>query len=83
MPDSKPAPRHLCGKPQCMVPVTAGWPQAARDAYAKANYDHAPTCPAGEAADMRRVNWCYTRAYYHPDSSLSRTAEQIQAQVSI
>ena len=83
MPDDSPPRCSFCGKAHCMVAVTDGWPQAAREAFAKAEYAWAPTCSEGQRRDMYHVGWCFDRAFYHPESKLARSSAQIQAQVSI
>ncbi len=47
-----------------MVEVTAQWPQAARDAYAKAGYQWAPRCSKGQAWDMGQTRWCVGKAQW-------------------
>lgn len=70
-----------------MVPVGPEWPQAAREAYAAAGFEWAPTCPQGQRRDMRwtseygRFGWCYDRAYSHPESGLLKSSAEIQAEL--
>ena len=77
MPDDSPPTCSLCENPRCLVEITSGWPQAARDAYEAAGFDMAPTCGDGQRRDMRQIGWCYDRAFYHEDSTLVTTSQEV------
>ena len=84
MSDTPPPECRYCGKRHCFVEITDGWPEAAREAYEAAGLSTAATCGRGQSRDMKDTGgWCYARAFYHRKSTLVRTSEEIQAQVSI
>jgi len=51
----------------CHEPVDNRFPEAAREAYARAGYGSAPTCAEGQLRDMQRIGWCWDRARQHPE----------------